>query len=140
MKNRVKKQNLRTLLFLVVAALSLGAATFAFTPSSGQSGFSFGFSSSGFGDALCGGSVGLPCGLAIDTSLWNILGITPPNDCEVGACGSSCGLGDWYSGAYPNGNDPNDLNLFTDFAGDLWNAFKQTIFGKQTFSSLCRRG
>jgi RHS repeat-associated protein len=50
-----------------------------FTSSSGQSGFSFGFGSSFDNSSfLCGESVGLPCGLPIDNSIWNILGISPP--------------------------------------------------------------
>jgi RHS repeat-associated protein len=47
--------------------------------SGGQSGFSFGFGSSFDGSSLlCGESVGLPCGLPIDTTIWNVLGITAP--------------------------------------------------------------
>jgi len=60
-----------------------------FTPSPGQSGFSFGFGSSLDSSSLmCGESVGLPCGLPIDTSIWNILGINAANNCEFGPCGS----------------------------------------------------
>jgi len=57
----------------------------------------------------------------------------PSGGCEFGACGSSfSGPGAWSSGAYPNGNDPRDLNLFSGF----FDALKETIFGKKP-SAAC---
>lgn len=42
------------------------------------------------------------------------LGLPSPGGCEFGACGSSY-TGPNTSGAYPNGGDPADLNLFGGF-------------------------
>jgi hypothetical protein len=50
--------------------------------------------------------------------------------CEFGGCGNS--YGPWQSGAYPNGNNPQDLNLFGSFFGSL----KELIFGKHP-SAAC---
>lgn len=41
------------------------------------------------------------------------------------------GFGPNTSGAYPNGHDPNDLNLF----GGFLDALKETIFGKKPSAS-----
>lgn len=52
--------------------------------------------------------------------------------CEFGACASSFGPGSWSSGAYPNGNDPNDLNLL----GGLWDGVK-SLFQHAQPSAAC---
>jgi RHS repeat-associated protein len=46
----------------------------------------------------------------------------PSQACEFGACGSSF-TGPNTSGAYPNGGDPTDLNLF----GGFWDALSHTV-------------
>lgn len=66
-------------------------------------------------------------------NLGSLLGLSNP-ECDFGACGGEgVGFQDGRSsGAYPNGNDPNDLNLF----GGFLDALKEAIFGKKP-SAVC---
>jgi RHS repeat-associated protein len=104
--------------------------------SGGQSGFSFGFGSSFDGSSLlCGESVGLPCGLPIDTSIWNVLGITAPQMNCMPVCDAT--------NAANNGPDPGAvLNSMKQYVKaqtqNCYNGFHQTTTGKivQAFSAL----
>ena len=78
--------------------------------------------------------IGLRQGMSLPGGgLGDLLGL-PSGGCEFGVCAapSSFGPGSWSSGAYPNGNDPSDLDLF----GGFYDALKEAIFGKKP-SAVC---